>query len=110
MEEKDGKKITTRKPWKTRMKQMDPDSPGLAASGPNRDTEPLFEALSKTSTASFNQSKIRCEPGKRKIIRPMRSCKPTPHAIVFQAIFRRLLESNQAMPAKITKPRNDTAW
>lgn len=88
---------------------MDPDSPGLAASGPNRNTEPLFDALSNTSTASFSQSKTRCEPGKRKIIRPIRSCRAAPQAIVLHAIFRRLLESNQAMPAKVMKPTSDTA-
>src|SRR6266849_4653431 len=109
MEVNAAKKITTGRTWKMRMKPMEPDSPGLAASGPNRNTEPLFDALSKTSTASFSQSKIRCETGKRKIIRPIRNCRAAPQAIVFHAIFRRLLESTQEIPAKIRKPKNDTA-
>ena len=49
------------------------------------------------------------ETGKRKMITPMMSCSATPHAIVFHATRRRLLENNHAKPAKITKPRTDTA-
>jgi hypothetical protein len=53
------KKMTAGRTWKTRMNPIDPDSPGLAASGPNKNTDALFDALSNASTAAFSQSSSR---------------------------------------------------
>jgi hypothetical protein len=43
------------------------------------------------------------------MMNPIRSCSATPQKIVFHETFRRLLESSQAIAAKIMKPTADTA-
>jgi hypothetical protein len=68
---------------------------------------PAFAAFNKPRTPSFNQRNGLCEAGTRKISKPITSCRATPQAIVFQAIFLRFVESNHAMPRKVKKPDAD---